>query len=185
MAYGGTSGLQRVSNQTVEQLQNLTFPGWDTSEKGRQTLVYGMAVGTASLPQIRRVVLTGAENWKLFDTFSDLENLAHNLDNSNENIRTIGKEGKNADWKHDTDQSSVACSMTCSEHAQCLCSLTTGQTLCTCLPGYFGNGQHCTPCPKGSYKEDTSARRRCDSCPIHLGTRDEGATSAHLCKPGL
>ncbi|GFS04608.1 sushi, von Willebrand factor type A, EGF and pentraxin domain containing 1, mRNA protein [Elysia marginata] len=185
MGYGTTPGLQRVPDNIMEALHNLTLPEWKVSQRGQQTQVFAVGVGKANMTQMSRVASPGVKNWTYLKTFRALVGVARSLENSSVFGPGVDTRATNKRWARETTQASFACSLTCDDHALCSCSLSTGQTLCICLPGFFGNGRHCTPCPRGTYKEDTSARRQCVPCPVFMGTRDEAATSRDLCQPGL
>ncbi|GFO43423.1 sushi, von Willebrand factor type a, egf and pentraxin domain-containing protein 1 [Plakobranchus ocellatus] len=162
-----------------------SFEGWDISKRGPQIQVYGVGVGKANMTDLSRVTAHVTNRLVHINTFRDLAALGRWLETSVDLTHNGKSEETMNLWTREAVETNFACRMTCSKHAQCYCSLRTGQTLCTCLPGFYGNGMQCTACPRGTYKEDSSAQRHCIPCPAHTGTRARGTTSFKMCKPGF
>lgn len=139
------------------------------------------------------------------------------------------KEGTEACDDHDTDNGD-GCSSTCTVEpgwtcttaspsvcadinecntgthncsAQATCTNTSGGFVCTCNPGYWGNGVTCTACPAGTANPNsgsttsaacvactagkysaTPGSSSCSSCAVGTYSASAGATSCTLCAAG-
>ncbi|TRY75103.1 hypothetical protein TCAL_09357 [Tigriopus californicus] len=137
-----------------------------------------------------------AEHSFILDSFQEFEALARRALHEDLSLGGYEPESPTACSKlcawNDLSQVPVSSGFCCDPRAMCACGTHTGQHLCLCPPGYFGQGIQeggCQACPEGTYKPQVGPgeRESCQRCPLPHQTSPRASTSQEQCscQPGF
>ncbi|XP_046361832.2 sushi, von Willebrand factor type A, EGF and pentraxin domain-containing protein 1-like isoform X2 [Haliotis rufescens] len=165
----GKSNIGPAPVQASIELRSLRWdPGWNITDRGPQLEIYAFGVKDAYMPELRTLASPLSNHTYFLPDFRTFEELARSLHNGEQRET----------W--DVVSNMMLCENQCSANAVCTCTTRSGQYLCVCKPGYYGNGFTCAECPRGTYKDSLSPHL-CVPCPSNSTTLLPGAINRDHC----
>ncbi|XP_046552994.1 sushi, von Willebrand factor type A, EGF and pentraxin domain-containing protein 1-like isoform X1 [Haliotis rubra] len=165
----GKSNIGPAPVQASIELRSLRWDtGWNTTAHGPQLEIYAFGVKDAYMPELRTLASPLSNHTYFLPDFRTFEELARSLHNDEQRET----------W--DVVSNMMLCENQCSANAVCTCTTRSGQYLCVCKAGYYGNGFTCAECPLGTYK-DTLSPHLCVPCPSNSTTLLPGAINHDQC----